>query len=168
LPLVSAGGSELDAEATALRGEAGVGTAVVDEGSTTLLQLIRSDYHAAQMRPITALTGVLTLSPFWLVFLYRVSHWLHSKRLPLVPAIVRSIGVVLYGADLSRAARIGPRFRIVHGVGIVLGWDVVAGPGLTVCQNVTVGGRGHWEGERWTPTLGTNVLSVQVLPSWAP
>jgi len=110
------------------------------------------------MRPATAVTGLLTLSPFWLVALYRVSHWLHCRGLPVVPAMIRSVGVVLYGADLSPAATVGPGFEIVHGVGIVLGWDVIAGSRFTLCQNATVGGRGRWDGDRWTPTIGDGVF----------
>lgn len=124
----------------------------------TLFELVRSDYRVAGMRPTTVLAGLLTLAPFWLVCLYRLSHWLHCKRLPLLPAVIRSVGVLVFGADLSPAACIGPSFGIVHGVGIVLGYDVIAGSRLTLCQNSTVGGRGHWDGDRWTPTLGDGVF----------
>jgi serine O-acetyltransferase len=122
-----------------------------------LLALIRSDYRAARLRPIQLFTGVLTLSPFWLVVLHRISHAIHRAGVPVVPAMVRAIGVVLYGADLSPAARVGPRFRISHGVGIVVGSDVVIGADATLYQNVTLGGRQRAIGDWWTPRLGDDV-----------
>lgn len=121
------------------------------------MDLIRGDYAAYELGPLQALSGVLTLSLFWLVFLHRLSHWLQQKAVPLVPAMLRSVGLVLYGADVSPGARIGPGFRLVHGVGVVIGWDVEAGPGLLVYQNATLGGRGRVVDGRWCPSLGRNV-----------
>lgn len=123
-----------------------------------LVDLIRSDYDAFGLSPARLVTGIFTLSPFWLVFLHRVSHWLWGRGVPLLPAVVRSIGTVLYAADLSPSADIGPGFRISHGVGIVLGSDVVAGRDLQLYQNVTLGGRrGKAIGSWWTPRLGNDV-----------
>lgn len=123
----------------------------------SVLRLIKSDYTAAGLRPSQTLSGVLTLSPFWLIVLHRLSHRLLQGNVPIVPAMLRAVGIVLYGADLSPGACIGPGLHIVHAVGIVVGWDVVAGSGLLIHQNVTLGGRGRIANGRWCPTLGSNV-----------
>jgi serine O-acetyltransferase len=127
------------------------------EPAVSLADLIRADYAAFELRPLQALSGLLTLSLFWLIFLHRLSHWLQQRKVPLLPAVLRSVGLVLYAADLSPGARIGPGFRIVHGVGVVVGWDVEAGPGLLLYQSVTLGGRGRVVEGKWCPSLGANV-----------
>lgn len=118
---------------------------------------LKEDYKAYRLSPIRILIGLITLSTFWLVVIYRFGHWAYKKNIPLVPSICRAIGIMFYGADISPAARIGPGFRIAHSVGIVIGHDVVAGENFEVFSNVTLGGRDRVSNGRTMPTFGDNV-----------
>jgi serine O-acetyltransferase len=94
------------------------------------------------------------------VRLYRFSHALYRLRIPKLPALVRSLGVLLFSADISPSAHIGPGFELRHTVGVVIGWEVRAGRNLIVYQNVTLGGRrDHADASTgaWTPRLGDDV-----------
>lgn len=92
------------------------------------------------------------------VLLYRLSHALWVRRVPKVPALIRSVAVALYGCDVSPSASLGPGLHFVHTVGVVVGWETRAGRNLKLCQNVTLGGRGVYATDgRWTPTLGDDV-----------
>ncbi len=84
--------------------------------------------------------SVFNISTFWMVVLYHISHYLHKKRVPILPRIIRSIGIIFYGAEISQGAEIAPGFRIAHSVGVVIGSHVNAGAHLEVFQNVTIGG----------------------------
>lgn len=46
------------------------------------------------------------------------------------------------GIDIHPAAELGDNFTILHGVGVVIGGDVHAGPDCIVMQGVTLGSRG--------------------------
>jgi serine O-acetyltransferase len=64
-----------------------------------------------------------------------------------------------YGCYISRRAKIGPRLRLPHPVGIVIGDGVVIGNGCTIYQHVTLGGRrlGDWQHGRY-PVVGDGVV----------
>jgi serine O-acetyltransferase len=64
-----------------------------------------------------------------------------------------------YGCYISRRAKIGPRLRLPHPVGIVIGDGVVIGNGCTIYQHVTLGGRrlGDWQHGRY-PVVGNDVV----------
>ncbi len=118
---------------------------------------LKADYHAYNMNLKRILIGLLTLNTFWLVALYRVSAWLYSISVPLMPGILRSIGIIIFSSDISPSAKIGPGFRIAHSVGIVIGGDVVAGANFELFQNVTLGGRDQNVSGRTMPTISDNV-----------
>lgn len=118
---------------------------------------LRQDYRAYKMNFWKATVGMLTLSTFWLVVMYRTASWLYSKKIPLVPYMIKAAGVSLFSADISPAARIGPGFRIAHSVGIVIGPGVIAGENLELFQNATLGGRNREKNNVFFPILGDNV-----------
>ncbi|MEG1179498.1 MAG: serine O-acetyltransferase EpsC, partial [Oscillospiraceae bacterium] len=55
------------------------------------------------------------------------------------------------------AARIGDRFFIDHGTGVVIGETAEIGNDVTIYQGVTLGGTGKDTGKRH-PTIGNNVM----------
>lgn len=61
------------------------------------------------------------------------------------------------GIEIHPAAKIGKRFFIDHGTGVVIGETTVIGDDVTIFQGVTLGGTGHECGKRH-PTIGNNVL----------
>jgi serine O-acetyltransferase len=106
-----------------------------------LTGLVRSDYDAYRLKLIYALIGVVSLHTFYVVLLYRVAHWLRVHHIPILPGILRGVGVALYGCDISPSALIGPGFRIAHSVGVVVGAGIVAGRNLQLFQSTSLGGR---------------------------
>jgi len=63
----------------------------------------------------------------------------------------------LTGVEIHPAARIGRRFFIDHGTGVVIGETAEIGDDCVLFHNVTLGGTGHHRGKRH-PTLGDDVL----------
>ena len=91
------------------------------------------------------------------VLLYRISHrmWLAEWRLSarLLAAFARW----LTNVDIHPGAKIGRRFFIDHGSGVVIGETSEVGNDVTLYHGVTLGGT-TWNKEKRHPTLGDNVL----------
>jgi len=63
----------------------------------------------------------------------------------------------LTGIEIHPGARIGKRFFIDHGMGVVIGETAEIGDDCTLYHGVTLGGT-SWEQEKRHPTLGNNVV----------
>ena len=61
------------------------------------------------------------------------------------------------GVEIHPAVKIGKRFFIDHGTGVVIGETAVIGDDVTIYQGVTLGGTGKDTGKRH-PTIGNNVM----------
>ena len=61
------------------------------------------------------------------------------------------------GVKPPPAVKIGKRFFIDHGTGVVIGETAVIGDDVTIYQGVTLGGTGKDTGKRH-PTIGNNVM----------
>ena len=70
---------------------------------------------------------------------YRLAHELYVLGVPLVPRMITELGHSLTGIDIHPAARIGERFFIDHGTGVVIGETTVIGTGVRMYQGVTLG-----------------------------
>lgn len=73
--------------------------------------------------------------------LYRLAHASARRgRLGrIVSQMLSLVSLLLTGAEIHALARIGPRLRIPHAVGITVGAEVVAGEQLTLYGNTTLG-----------------------------
>jgi serine O-acetyltransferase len=76
---------------------------------------------------------------FQAVLLYRLSRWLKRARIPVLPACCWRLAIFCTGADVNPNAQLGPGLVISHGVGLVVGGDVVAGRDLLLHHGVTLG-----------------------------
>src|SRR5205085_8251571 len=63
----------------------------------------------------------------------------------------------LAGIEIHPGAKIGRRFFIVHGMGVVIGGTAEIGDDVTLYHGVTLGGVSWNKGKRH-PTLGNNVV----------
>jgi len=72
---------------------------------------------------------------------YRVAHQLHLLGVPLIPRILSEMAHSATGIDIHPAARIGERFFMDHGTGVVIGATCVIGNNVKVYQNVTLGAK---------------------------
>ena len=91
------------------------------------------------------------------LILHRIAHKLNYWGIPLIPRIISNISRFFTGIEIHPAARIGRRFFIDHGMGVVIGATTIIGDDVLLYQGVTLGGTGNEHGKRH-PTLGNNIV----------
>lgn len=91
------------------------------------------------------------------LILYRLAHRIYKWHIPLIPRIISYITRIITGIEIHPAAKIGRRFFIDHGEGVVIGATTEIGDDVLIYQQVTLGGTGKEQGKRH-PTLGNNVI----------
>ena len=120
---------------------------------------MREDIAAARLRDPAARSDaeVALLYPgLHAIWAHRVSHALWSRRLRLVARATSQISRWLTGVEIHPGARIGRRFFIDHGMGVVIGETAEIGDDVMLYHGVTLGGRTRDAGKRH-PTLGDGV-----------
>lgn len=88
---------------------------------------------------------------------YRFAHRLYKWKIPLIPRMISYLTRIVTGIEIHPAAKIGRRFFIDHGEGVVIGETTIIGDDVLIYQQVTLGGTGKEQGKRH-PTLGNNVI----------
>jgi serine O-acetyltransferase len=73
------------------------------------------------------------------IMVYRIAHCLYDLSVPLLPRIMTEYAHSITGIDIHPGARIGERFCIDHGTGIVVGETTEIGQNVRVYQGVTLG-----------------------------
>jgi len=73
------------------------------------------------------------------ITVYRVAHELWDLKVPLLPRIMTEIAHGTTGIDIHPGARIGRRFFIDHGTGVVIGETCEIGNNVKIYQGVTLG-----------------------------
>lgn len=91
------------------------------------------------------------------IIFHRVSHWLYRHKLFFLARLNSQLARHLTGIEIHPGARIGRRFVIDHGMGIVIGETTEIGDDCLLYHGVTLGGTGKDQGKRH-PTLGNNVM----------
>ncbi|KEO75010.1 serine O-acetyltransferase EpsC [Anditalea andensis] len=76
---------------------------------------------------------------FLAIAAYRIAHMLHSEGVSLIPRMLTEIAHTRTGIDIHPGAKIGRRFCIDHGTGVVIGETTVIGNDVKVYQGVTLG-----------------------------
>ena len=71
---------------------------------------------------------------------YRFAHRLYKWHIPLIPRIISYITRIITGIEIHPAAKIGRRFFIDHGEGVVIGATTEIGDDVLIYQQVTLGG----------------------------
>ena len=125
-----------------------------------LLQSIRGDIQAAKDRDpaATSTLEVIFTSPgFHARQLPRLAHPLHNSGLRLPARLISHLGRAVTGIEIHPGARIGERFFIDHGMGVVIGETSVIGDNCHLFQGVTLGGTSTKRAKRH-PTLGEGVV----------
>ena len=104
---------------------------------------------------------MLAYPGFLAIALYRPAHAIHVLGTPLFPRLLTEFAHRETGIDIHPAARIGTRFAIDHGIGIVIGETAVLGDGVKLYQGVTLGAasvRKTLSQTKRHPTIGNNVV----------
>jgi len=71
----------------------------------------------------------------------RLAHELHVLRVPLIPRMITEHAHSVTGIDIHPGARIGEKFFIDHGTGVVVGETSVIGDRVRLYQGVTLGAK---------------------------
>ena len=88
---------------------------------------------------------------------HRLAHFLYRHNLKFLARLVSQWSRFWTGIEIHPGARIGRRFVIDHGMGIVIGETAEVGDDVLLYHGVTLGGTGKDQGKRH-PTIGNNVL----------
>ena len=97
------------------------------------------------------------------IFTHRVAHELWNLDVPFLPRIMTEYAHNETGIDIHPGAKIGERFCIDHGTGIVIGETTEIGNNVNIYQGVTLGalslkgGHDHWKGRKRHPTIEDDV-----------
>lgn len=83
---------------------------------------------------------VLCYPGFHALMAYRTSHWLWEKNWHLLARFISQLARWFTGIEIHPGARIGQRFFIDHGMGVVIGETAKIGDDVTIYQGVTLGG----------------------------
>ena len=125
------------------------------------LRTFRDDRDAVLENDPAATSVIETMlfhHPLHAIWIHRVAHWLHEEvGLPLVPRFLSALAHLLTGVEIHPGARIGERFFIDHGSGVVIGETAEIGDRCVMFHNVTLGGTGKHQGKRH-PSLGDDVF----------
>jgi serine O-acetyltransferase len=85
---------------------------------------------------------------------YRLAHELHTLGVPLIPRIMTEWAHSQTGIDIHPGARLGERFFIDHGTGVVIGETCVIGRNVRIYQGVTLGAKSFPLDEHGNPVKG--------------
>ncbi len=125
-----------------------------------MFKKMREDIAAIRERDPAAMSD---LEVFWLyngykaIRSHRRANFLQRHGLRLLARWESQRCVRRTGIEIHPAAKIGRRFFIDHGTGVVIGETTEIGDDCTLYQGVTLGGTGKDTGKRH-PTLGDHVM----------
>ena len=91
------------------------------------------------------------------LFFHRIAHVLWNFKLYLIARFVSHISRFLTAIEIHPAAKIGKRFFIDHGVGVVIGETAEVGDDVFIYHQVTLGATTSKKIKRH-PTIGDGVI----------
>jgi serine O-acetyltransferase len=100
---------------------------------------------------------VLCYPGFHAVLIHRVAHGVYKRGWFTLARVISQFARAMTGIEIHPGAKIGRRFFIDHGMGIVIGETSEIGDDVLMYQNVTLGGTGKEAGKRH-PTIGNEVV----------
>ena len=100
---------------------------------------------------------ILSYPGFHAVTAHRIIHEINKLDIPLLPRLLSNIVRFATGIEIHPAAKIGKRFFIDHGMGVLIGATAEIGDDVTLYKGVTLGGTSLGKGKRH-PTIGNDVV----------
>lgn len=91
------------------------------------------------------------------VWMYRIANWFWKRNCFFIGRFVSHLGRFFTGIEIHPGAKIGRRFFIDHGMGVVIGETAEIGDNVTLYHGVTLGGVSLEKVKRH-PTLEDNVV----------
>ena len=121
---------------------------------------IKEDVHEAMKKDPAArhFWEVLVCYPgVHALLVYRFTHWLWGHNIKLIARLFSYLARWLTGIEIHPASKIGRKFFIDHGMGVVIGETSEIGDNVFMYHGVTLGGLSMKKGKRH-PTIGDNVV----------
>ncbi|MFD2681021.1 serine O-acetyltransferase [Bacillus seohaeanensis] len=100
---------------------------------------------------------ILTYSGLHAIWAHRIAHAFFNRKFFFLARSISQISRFFTGVEIHPGAKIGRRFFIDHGMGVVIGETCEIGDNVTIFQGVTLGGTGKEKGKRH-PTIKDNAL----------
>lgn len=100
---------------------------------------------------------ILTYSGVHAIWAHRIAHAFYKRKFYFIARFISQASRFFTGIEIHPGAKIGKRFFIDHGMGVVIGETCEIGDNVTVFQGVTLGGTGKEKGKRH-PTVKDNAL----------
>jgi len=91
------------------------------------------------------------------LWFHRLAHFLWHHKLRFLARLLSHINRFLTGIEIHPGAKIGRRFFIDHGAGVVVGETAEVGDDVLMYQGVVLGGTSLRK-EKRHPTIGNNVI----------
>jgi len=130
------------------------------ERRRTVFKTIREDIYSVFDRDPAArsvLEIIFCYPGLHAVWFYRIAHWFWTRHFFFLGRFVSHLGRFLTGIEIHPGARIGRKFFIDHGMGVVIGETAEIGDNVTLYHGVTLGGV-TWDKVKRHPTLDDNVV----------
>ena len=125
-----------------------------------MFRLLREDIRTVFARDPAArsLPEVILCYPgLHALVLHRLAHFLWCHRLRLPARMLSHGNRFLTGVEIHPGAKIGRRFFLDHGMGVVIGETAEIGDDVLMYQGVVLGGT-SLEKKKRHPTIGNNVV----------
>ena len=125
-----------------------------------MFRLLREDIRTVFARDTAArsLPEVILCYPgLHALVLHRLAHFLWCHRLRLPARMLSHGNRFLTGVEIHPGAKIGRRFFLDHGMGVVIGETAEIGDDVLMYQGVVLGGT-SLEKKKRHPTIGNNVV----------
>jgi len=91
------------------------------------------------------------------LWFHRLAHFLWRHKLRFLARLLSHISRFLTGIEIHPAAKIGRRFFVDHGAGVVIGETAEVGDDVLMYQGAVLGGT-SLKREKRHPTIGDNVV----------
>lgn len=124
-----------------------------------MFKALREDIHNVFSKDPAAkntLEVILCYPGLHAIWLHRISHWFYRNKLNTLARFISHINRFITGIEIHPGAKIGRRFFIDHGMGVVIGETAEIGDDVLLYQGVVLGGK-SLEKKKRHPTLGNNV-----------
>lgn len=126
-----------------------------------MIARMREDIAAARLRDPAARTGLeiaLLYPGLHAIWAHRVSHAMWRRGFRFLGRAGSQLTRAVTGIEIHPGARIGRRFFIDHGSGIVIGETAELGDDVMLYHGVTLGGRTQDDTGKRHPTLANGVI----------
>ena len=127
-------------------------------------KLVESDVQAAYEGDPAATSPmevVMAYPGLYAVTIHRLAHELYELQVPIIPRVMSELAHSKTGIDIHPGAKIGERFFIDHGTGVVIGETCVIGKNVKLYQGVTLGAKSFDK----DPVTGALVKGVKRHPN---